>query len=100
MVGRQVQRNGKVIGYYCRSRGAIGPTAWRDPRAAEAVVALACHEAVHMSPEIRLAVPGVNHSSLRFAFDSGLRLTSFAHFLTTAPFGQLEQYLPSGPSLF
>jgi hypothetical protein len=61
---------------------------------------LACRDAAAMAPSIRLAIPGINHAALRFAFESGLRLTSFAHLLATAPFGRLEQYLPSGPSLF
>ena len=42
----------------------------------------------------------MNHDALRFCFGAGLRLTGFAHLFTSAPFGQLEQYLPSGPALF
>jgi hypothetical protein len=74
--------------------------AWNKPQDGEPVLALACQEATAIAPQIRIAVPGVNHSALRFAFASGLRLTSFAHFLTTAPFGRMESYLPSGPSLY
>lgn len=98
--GRQVLRKGEVIGYYYLGKGGIGPVAWRKPQDSEPVPVLACREATTIVPHIRLAVPGINHSALRFAFDSGLRLTSFAHFLTTAPFGRMEQYLPSGPSLY
>jgi hypothetical protein len=42
----------------------------------------------------------MNHAALRFALDSGLRLTGFNHLLISAPFAHLEQYIPSGPSLF
>ncbi len=98
--GRQVLRGGEVVGYYYLGKGNIGPVAWNKPGDGESVLALACQEATSMTPQIRLAVPGINHSALRFALDSGLRLTSFAHFLTTAPFGRMEGYLPSGPSLF
>lgn len=98
--GRQVLRDREVLGYYYLNKGAIGPVAWRKPQDGEALLTLACQEATAMTPQIRLAVPGINHSALRFALDSGLRLTSFAHFLTTAPFGRIGQYLPSGPSLY
>jgi GNAT superfamily N-acetyltransferase len=98
--GRQVLRDGKVVGYYYLGKGNIGPVAWNRPGDGEALLTLACQESSAIVPQIRLAVPGINHSALRFAFDSGLRLTSFAHFLTTAPFGRIEGYLPWGPGLY
>ncbi|MBE7556016.1 MAG: GNAT family N-acetyltransferase [Anaerolineales bacterium] len=98
--GRQVILAGEVIGYYYLGKGGIGPVAWREPQDGQAVLALACNEATAMTPHIRFAVPGINHSALRFAFDSGLRLTSFAHFLTSASFGRMDQYLPQGPGLY
>jgi GNAT superfamily N-acetyltransferase len=98
--GRQVLLNGNLAGYYYLNGGMIGPAAWREPRHAEAILTLACREAVALAPNIRLSVPGINHAAVRFAFESGLRLKSFAHLLTTAPFGRMEQYLPLGPSLF
>jgi hypothetical protein len=98
--GRQVLRDGEVVGYYYLNKGSIGPVAWKKPQDGEPVLTLACQEATTIAPQIRIAVPGINHSALRFVFDSGLRLTSFAHFLTTAPFGRMEGYIPSGPSLF
>lgn len=98
--GRQVIRAGEVMGYYYLGKGGIGPVAWRKSQDGEAVLALACREAVTVAPQIRLSIPGINHAALRFAFDAGLRLTSFAHFLTSAPFGQMTQYLPSGPGLY
>lgn len=98
--GRQVHVNGEIAGYYYLNHGAIGPAAWKKPEHAEAVMALACGEAAATAPTIRLAVPGINHAALDFALSSGLRLASFAHFLTTAPFGRLEQYVSSGPSLY
>jgi GNAT superfamily N-acetyltransferase len=98
--GRQVLRDGEVVGYYYLGKGNIGPVAWNKPGDGEALLTLACQESSAMAPQIRLAVPGINHSALRFALDSGLRLTSFAHFLTTAPFGRIEGYLPWGPGLY
>ncbi len=97
--GRQVLRNGQPIGYYYLNRGGIGPAAWKEPEHGEAVMTLACREAEDMASTIRFAVPGINHLALRFAFESGLRLTSFAHFLTTSTFGRMGQYLPSAPLL-
>ena len=49
---------------------------------------------------IRFVALGVNHAAIRFALRVGLRLAAYSHLLTTAPFGQMEKYLPSGPSLF
>jgi hypothetical protein len=98
--GRRVLRKGKCVGYYYINGGSIGPAAWSEQDAAAAVMSFACKEAADTSTEIRFAVPGINHSALEFALESGLRLTSFAHFLTTKPFGCMEQYLPSGPSLY
>lgn len=97
---KQVLQNGSVIGYYYLNRGTIGPAAWKQPHHAETVLSLACREASVLAPEIRIALPGINHAALRFAFDAGLRLTSSAHFLSTASFGRMEQYIPSGQSLF
>jgi hypothetical protein len=60
----------------------------------------ACRDAATDASQVRLMIPGVNHTAIRFALGSGLRLTAFSHLLTSAPFGLMEQYLPSGPSLF
>lgn len=98
--GRQIIRAGEVVGYYYLGKGGIGPVAWRKPQHGEPVLTLAYHEAATATAQIRLFIPGINHAALRYAFNAGLRLTSFAHFLTTAPFGQMTQYLPSGPGLY
>lgn len=100
LLGRQVVRNGRVVGYYYLGRGGIGPAAWRKPEDAEQVMTLAFAEAMESAPVIRLAIPGTNHAALRYVLDAGLRLTSFAHLLTSRPFEHLDQYLPSGPGLF
>ena len=97
MQGRQVLQDGEVRGYYYLGKGSIGPVAWRKPQDSEAVLALVFQEATAVAPHIRVSVPGINHAALRFAFNPGLRLTSFAHLLTSAPFGRMESYLPSGP---
>ncbi len=51
-------------------------------------------------PLVRLRALGANHVSIRFALGAGLRLAGYSHLLTTAPFGTLERYVPSGPTLF
>ncbi len=98
--GRQLHQNGTVIGYYYLNRGVIGPAAWKHPKDAELILTMACRDASALASEIRIAVPGINHAALRFVFDAGLRLTSFAHFLSTGSFGRMEQYIPSGQSLY
>ena len=98
--GRQIMRDRSVIGYYYFDKGTIAPAAWLEESGAEVLLEIACREAAAETGQLRLMIPGVNHAALRFALRLNLRLTHYAHLLTTAPFGRMEQYLPSGPSLF
>lgn len=98
--GRQVVRDGRAVGYYYFSSGNIGSAAWLDEKDADAVLASACRDAATGAEQIRLIALGINHAAIRFALRARLRLISYSHLLTTEPFGQMENYLPSGPSLF
>ncbi|HKQ99687.1 MAG TPA: GNAT family N-acetyltransferase, partial [Pyrinomonadaceae bacterium] len=98
--GRQLIRAGRVVGYYYFNQGTIGPAAWLEDEDAEALLAAAFHDASEQSAQIRLIVPGINHAAIRFALERNLKLAGYGHLLTTAPFGQMEKYLSSGPSLF
>lgn len=98
--GRQVFHKGDSIGYYYLEDSRIGPAAWSEAAHSEALLTLACREASAAAANVSFQVPGLNHAALRFALQSGLRLTSFSHLLMSAPFGRLEQYIPSGPGLF
>ena len=98
--GRQVRRNGRLVGYYYFKGATFGPAAWAEAGAAEALLTLGCREAAAQSETISLRVPGINHDAIRFAFRHGLRLNAMAHLFTNAPIGRMEQYLASGPSLF
>lgn len=97
---RQVERLGKPIGYFYVSQGVVGPAAWLEPTHGDAVVRCSLIEANRQQAKVRLMVPGVNHSTIQLALAVGLKLTSASHLMTSAPFGRLEQYLPSGPGLF
>ncbi|HKC65608.1 MAG TPA: hypothetical protein VKB86_18345, partial [Pyrinomonadaceae bacterium] len=88
------------VGYYYFSNGNVGSAAWLESEDAEALLESACREASNQAEQIRLMIPGVNHSAIGFALRAGLKLVSYSHLLTTEPFGQMEKYLPSGPSLF
>jgi GNAT superfamily N-acetyltransferase len=100
--GRQVRRDGEVAGYYYFNQGLVGPAAWLKAAEASTILTLACREAAAQAgaEALRLMIPGINHAAINFALQTGLRLTAYSHLLTSAPFGQMEQYLPSGPSLF
>ncbi|MDT5062371.1 MAG: hypothetical protein QOH63_2830 [Acidobacteriota bacterium] len=98
--GRQVSRDGRIVGYYYFNNGTIGPAAWLEAEDAEALMESACREASQQTEQIRLMLPGPNHAAIRFALKAGLKLAAYSHLLTTAPFGQMEKYLTSGPSLF
>jgi GNAT superfamily N-acetyltransferase len=97
---RQVVRDGRVVGYYYAGNGTVGPAAWLDAEDADAVLESAARVASAQAEQIRLMIPGPNHAAIRFALRSGLKLSAYAHLLTTAPFGQMDKYLASGPSLF
>jgi hypothetical protein len=98
--GRAVARGGEVVGYFYVVKGTIGPACWADDRHADAVMSLALRDAASDAAEVKMIVPGANHAAIRFALAAGLRYVNHSHFLTTSPFGRMERYLPSGPSLF
>lgn len=98
--GRQVVQDGERIGYYYHISGAIGPAAWSQPQHAVPLLTAACAEATASGSAVRFYVPGPNHTAVRFALSSGLRLTGYSHLLQSGPFGRLDQYLPAGPGLF
>ena len=101
VVARQVIRAGRTVGYFYANCETVGPAAWLAPEHAEGVLAHACRAAAASAGAITLRVPGINHDAIRFALAHGLRFSgAHAHLLTTAPFGRLGQYLPSGPSLY
>ena len=98
--GRAVLQDGKSVGYYYLDGGSIGPAAWTGSGHGAAVLGLACRDGAASGSKLALWVPGMNHAAIRFALESGLRLTGFSHLLMSAPFAHLEQYVPSGPALF
>lgn len=98
--GRQVVRAGRVVGYYYSNNGTIGPAAWLDAEDADAVLEWAARVASAQAEQVRLMIPAPNHAAINFALRAGLKLSAYAHLLTTAPFGQMDKYLASGPSLF
>lgn len=101
---RQVVRGGRPVGYFYFTGGpesVVGPVVWEREEDAAAVLALASREALADGAEqVSLRVPGVNHAAVRYALSAGMRFTNYAHFLTTAPFGRMERYIPSGPMLY
>jgi GNAT superfamily N-acetyltransferase len=99
-VGRAVMRGGEPVAYYYVRSGAIGPAAWTPTVDADVVLRAALADAHEQSPIVRLRALGANHDTIRFALSSGLRLAGYSHLLTTAPFGHLDRYAPSGPTLF
>jgi GNAT superfamily N-acetyltransferase len=98
--GRAVVREGRPVGYYYARGGTIGPAAWTSRGDAPIVLGRALAEARTQSVTVRLRALGASHDTIRFALDNGLRLAGYSHLLTTAPFGHLDRYAPSGPTLF
>ncbi|MDF2630234.1 MAG: Acetyltransferase family protein [Symbiobacteriaceae bacterium] len=100
MRGSLVTYDGRPVGYFYRRGGAIGPVAWLEPADAEGVLGLAVRQAAAEAGEISLIAPGAVQTAIRMALGAGLKLTGFSHFLTTAPAGMPDRYLPSGPLLY
>jgi GNAT superfamily N-acetyltransferase len=99
-VGRAVMRSGRAVGYYYVRSGAIGPAAWTTSGDAGIVLRAALADARAQSAIVRLRALGASHDTIRFALNTGLRLAGYSHLLTTARFGHLDRYAPSGPTLF
>lgn len=100
MSGYQLQIGDEVIGYFYVKDGVIGPAAWTAPMHGETLLSHALKQASAQASEVKLIALGVNRSALRCATEAGLRLVSASHFLSSAEFGKLDCYLPSGPALF
>ncbi|HUQ41142.1 MAG TPA: GNAT family N-acetyltransferase [Candidatus Limnocylindrales bacterium] len=99
-VARAVFDGGTLTGYYYVHHGQIGPAAWLADDAAPTVIGAALGDAARMGGETKIVVPGMNHAALRVVLAARLRLVRTSHLLWTAPFGQMERYIPSGPLLF
>jgi GNAT superfamily N-acetyltransferase len=98
--GYQLEADGRAVGYFYVKDGVIGPAAWLDPAAGDALLSHALLQASSQAPELKFIALGGNHSAIRHAIAAGLRLVSASHFFTSEPFGALDRYLPSGPVLF
>ena len=95
-----VTSGGEDIGYYHIHHGTIGPVASSRPEVGEHVLWYATRDASAESTEVKLTVPGSNHTALRFALAARLRLIRQSHLLWTEPIGEMDPYVPSGPLLF
>ena len=100
MLAYQVEMEHGVAGYFYVKDGVIGPAAWLEPAAGEVLLSHALAQASAQAPEVKLITLGSNQTAIRHAIVAGLRLVSSSHFLSSAPFGKLDCYLPSGPALF
>ncbi|HYQ40504.1 MAG TPA: GNAT family N-acetyltransferase [Polyangiaceae bacterium] len=100
MHGHQLAIEDRVAGYFYVKDGVIGPAAWSDPASGEALLSHALQQASRRATEVKLIALGVNQTAIRVATAAGLRLVSASHFMTSAAFGKLDCYLPSGPALF
>ncbi|HEY0467228.1 MAG TPA: GNAT family N-acetyltransferase [Polyangiaceae bacterium] len=100
MPGYQLEIEQRVAGYFYVKEGVIGPAAWLDPANGDALLSHALQQASSQAVEVKLVALGVNLTAIRHATAAGLRLVSASHFLSSAAFGKLDCYLPSGPALF
>jgi GNAT superfamily N-acetyltransferase len=96
----QLEVEQRVAGYFYVKEGAIGPAAWLEAADGEALLSHAFSRASEQASDVKLIALGSNQTAIRRATEAGLRLVSASHFLSSAAFGKLDRYLPSGPALF
>jgi GNAT superfamily N-acetyltransferase len=93
----QVSSAGEGVGYFYAHHGRIGPAAWREGHG-RAVLSAAF--AALEGQSITLSIPGPNRDAIDLAIEAGLLITGTSHYLSSATFGAIERYVPSGPALF
>ena len=98
--GYQLEIEQRVAGYFYVKDGVIGPAAWLAPADGDALLSHALQQASKQAAQVKLIALGSNQTAIRRATEAGLRLVSGSHFLSSAAFGKLDCYLPSGPALF
>lgn len=96
----QLEIDQRVAGYFYVKDGVIGPAAWLDSADGDALMSHALQQASRQASEVKLVALGANQTAIQHALAGGLRLVSGSHFLSSAAFGKLDCYLPSGPALF
>jgi GNAT superfamily N-acetyltransferase len=96
----QLELEQRVAGYFYVKDGVIGPAAWLDAADGDALLRHALQQASAQASEVKLVALGSNQTAIRHATEAGLRLVSGSHLLSSAAFGRLDCYLPSGPALF
>ena len=96
----QLEIEQRVAGYFYVKDGVIGPAAWLDAADGDALLSHALLQASRQASEVKMVALGANQTAIRHATMGGLRLVSGSHFLSSAAFGKLDCYLPSGPALF
>lgn len=98
--GFAVRCMGELVGYFYLRKGAVGALAYLDKAHEQPILDIAMKEVLKGGENIFFMVPGINSSTLGYLIGLGARIVSYSHFLTSAPFGTLENYLPSGPLLY
>jgi hypothetical protein len=98
--GFQLDKGGRVSGYFYVNAGVIGPAAWLTREDGAPLLACALREAKKQAPEAGLMAIGTNEDAIQVALRAGLRIAGTSHWLRSTSFGMLDRYLPSGPALF
>ena len=88
---------GEVVGYFYAHHGRIGPAAWREGHG-DAVLRAAFFAVEGQS--VTLSIPGPNRVAIDLALEAGLRIAGTSHYMSSATFGAIDRYIPSGPALF
>lgn len=96
---QSVSVDGANVGYFYAHQGRIGPAAWREGHG-RSVLACALAATFASGTSVTISIPGPNRDAIDLAVEAGLLITGTSHYLSSATFGALDRYVPSGPALF
>lgn len=98
--GFQVMLKNSPVGYFYCKNGIVGAGGWTMEEAGIPTTLLALKQASTESDKVTIIPGGSNNTSIKVALSLGMRVSGSALFLTSEPFGSLNQYLTSGPVLY
>lgn len=98
--GQLVLADGAPVGYFYTRNGLVGSLAYLHKEHEKPILDFGLARAATENDVVTAYIPAINRTALAYGLDRGGRLSGYSHFLSTAEFGQLANYLPSGPLLY
>lgn len=98
--GKLVLADGSPVGYFYTRKGFVGSLAYLNKEHEKPILDFSLARAATENDLVTAYIPAINRTALAYGLDRGGRLAGYSHFLSTTEFGELANYLPSGPLLY